>query len=139
MRLYTVQADMVTDLWSVVAPMLEKAMSRHPFMDTNGLLQLLLTGFAALIVMTDEGGITGAVVMSRDRYPPERFVANIVAVAGKGLLKHTDAVAAHLEAWARAHGCDTIGGVGRPGWTKFVQRLAGHQQPLVQAWKALEA
>jgi hypothetical protein len=77
--------------------------------------------------------------MERTQYP-SHIVANVVAFAGEyGIFRvHGAEIQERMEAWARERGCDRIGFVGRPGWTRFfVNRAGGHSIPLVHAWKPL--
>jgi hypothetical protein len=130
---------MVTDFWSAVEPMLAQALEHHPHLDADGVLRLLLAQFGQLFVMTENDGIIAACVMERVQYP-SHVVANVIALAGRhGVYrKNMDVITAHLEAWARARGCDRIAFVGRPGWTKFATRKGGQTLPLMHAWKSLE-
>lgn len=139
MKMYDIPREMVTDLWSAVEPMLSKAMTHHPHLDAPGLLKLLVSNFAQLIIATEDGRIVAAAVMERTAYP-DHVVGNVVALAGEtGVYrKYIDDIVTHLEAWSRKHGCDTIAFVGRPGWTRFALRRGGKQIALVHAWKALE-
>lgn len=138
-KIYAVPREMVTDLWSAVEPMLTKALEHHPHLDPPGLLQILVANFAQLFVMTKEGKIVAACVIERQQYP-SHVVANVVALAAdRGVFRqHQDEIVARWEAWARERGCDRIGFVGRPGWTRFfVNRIGGNSVPLVHAWKQL--
>lgn len=143
LRIYDVPRETVTDFWSAIEPMLAKALKRHPYLTMGGLLWMLTSNMAALILMTDGGKIVGACVMTRDAYPDEGgapyYVGNVLAFAGEyGVFhKYIDEIQAHCETWARARGCATIGFVGRPGWTRFVLRKGGHLLPLVHAWRQL--
>lgn len=138
-RIYDVPREMVTDFWSAIESMLARALLHHPHMDTDGLLRVLVANFAQLFVITSNGEIQGACVVERVQYP-SHVVANVIAFAGnRGIYrKHVDAIAGHVEAWARARKCDRIGFVGRPGWTRFAARVGGKTVPLVHAWKNLE-
>lgn len=137
--MYDIPREMVTDVWSAVEPMLSKAMKHHPHLDSPGLLKLLVANFAQLMIATEDGRILGAIVMERTAYP-DRVVGNVVAFGGEyGVYrKYVNDIAAHCEAWSRKHGCDTIGFVGRPGWTRFALRHGGKQVRLVHAWKSLD-
>lgn len=139
MKIYDVPREMVTDLWSAVEAMLAKALKHHPHLSAAGLLKLLVSDFARMFVMTEDGKIIAALVMERTAYP-DRVVGNVVAFGGEyGVYrKHVDTIMEHMEAWSRARGCDTIAFVGRPGWTRFVLRKGGEMLPLVHAWKRLE-
>jgi hypothetical protein len=138
-KIYDVPREMVTDFWSAVEPMLTKALEHHPHLDPPGLLRLLVSNFAQLFVMTKDGNIVSACVMERVQYP-SHVVANVLAFAADyGIFRdHGGEIHERMEAWARERGCDRIGFVGRPGWTRFfVDRIGGESIPLVHAWKSL--
>lgn len=137
-RIYDVPREMVTDFWSAVEPMLARALEHNPHLDTAGLLQILVSDFARLFVMTEDGKIVAACVMERVAYP-SHVVANVLALGGQyGVYrKHVDEIHAHMRAWAKARKCDRIGFVGRPGWTKWVRRIRGNMLHLVHAWESV--
>lgn len=139
MKLYTVNAALIPDLWPGVEPLLKRALKFHPFMTTDGLLRLLLSGMAALIVAVEDERILCAAVMERTDYP-ETSVGNVIVLAGeRGTYRHhMDEITDYLESWCRAHGCGTISMLGRPGWSKFVGRRGWSIHPYVSAWKALQ-
>ncbi len=137
MRVYEVPTENVTDFWSAVAPMLERAIQHNPHMDMPGLLQTLLANFAQLIVVTNDGDIQAVAVMERHRYP-NHVVGNIMLLAGKrGTYKEIDRLFPHFEKWAKARGCDRIGLLGRPGLSRLVKRHGGKSIPLIHAWRDL--
>lgn len=137
LKIHDVPANMVTDFWSLVSPMLERAVVLNPHMDLPGLLQMLLADFGQLIVMTRDGELQAAAVMERHRYP-NHVVGNIMLLAGKrGTYKEIDRLFPHLEKWAKARGCDRIALLGRPGLSRLVKRHGGQSIPLIHAWRDL--
>ncbi len=137
MKIHDVPLEMVTDFWSLVSPLLEKAARLNPHMDMPGLLQMLMADFGQLIVMTIDGELQAAAVMERHRYP-NHVVGNIMLLAGKrGTYKEIDRLFPHLEKWAKAHGCDRIALLGRPGLSRLVKRHGGKSIPLIHAWRDL--
>jgi hypothetical protein len=138
MKIYPVPNSLVSDLWSAVAPLLDMALERHPFLDSEGLRQSLLADFSSLSIMTEDGEVITALVMERVRYPVNRMVANVLAIGGRGVFKHGDEISAYLEEWARAHQCDTISFIGRPGWTRAALGKGGQVMPLALGWKHVD-
>lgn len=137
LKIHEVPVEMVTDFWSLVAPLLEKAVRRNPHMDMPGLLQMLLAQFGQLIVVTKDGDLLAAAVMERHVYP-NHVVGNIMLLAGKrGTYKTIDLVFPHLSKWAKQHGCDRIALLGRPGLSRLVKRHGGQSIPLIHAWRDL--
>jgi hypothetical protein len=134
LRIYDIPASQVTDWWSLVTPVLERAVKQNPHMDMPGLLQTLLAQFAQLIVVTREGDLVAVVVMERHVYP-NHVVGNILFLAGaKGAYKRISDVVPHLEKWAKEHGCDRIALLGRPGLSRLVKRHGGESIQLIHAW-----
>lgn len=138
MNIHAVPSRMVTDYWSAVEPMLRKAMRWHPFLDSAGLLYVLLTGFASLVVITEQERIIGAAVLERVTYPT-CIVANILAIGGSGLYQHGSELAEYFERWARSHGCNYLSATGRPGWERVTARFGSQRNRIVQVWKSLDA
>lgn len=136
-RIHDVPPAMVTDFWSLVAPLLEKAVRLNPHMDMPGLLQQLLAAMGQLIVVTRDGDLLAAAVMERHQYP-NHVVGNIMLLAGRrGTYREIDRVLPHLEKWAKEQGCDRIALLGRPGLSRLVKRHGGRSVPLIHAWRDL--
>lgn len=138
MKLYTVPAPLVRELWPEAGPMLARALEFHPFINADDLLQVLLAGRADLILATEDGRIMCAAVMEKHVYP-RVSVGNVLALAGEfgTYRKHMDEITAYLEQWCREHGCEKIGMLGRPGWRRYVARRGWRVLPCVAAHKAL--
>lgn len=137
LKIHDVPIDMVTDFWSLVSPLLERAIVLNPHMDMPGLLQMLLADFGQLIVVTLDGELQAAAVMERHRYP-NHVVGNIMVLAGKrGTYKEIDRLFPHLAKWAKTRGCDRIALLGRPGLSRLVKRHGGKSIPLIHAWRDL--
>lgn len=136
MRVHEIPVGNVSDFWPLVSPMLERAVRHNPHMDMADCLQVLMAGFAQLIVGIEDGEICVAAVMERTRYP-KHVVANILFLAGRrGTMgARLDVVTEHLFRWARAHGCDRIALIGLPGLTKVVKRHGGQSLRLIHAWR----
>jgi len=134
----TVPGKLVPDFWPLCEPFFARALRRHPFLDAEGLLELLLVGHAHLIVAIEDDRLVGAVAMEAVTYPKTK-VGNVIAAASdQGMLKrHGEAVQAHLVSWCLEQGCNKIGMLGRAGWSEFLRRRGWHRQPLVAAWKEL--
>lgn len=137
LRIYDIPHTQVTDWWSLVSPVLERAVKQNPHMDMPGLLQMLLAQFAQLVVVLHGESLAAVVVMERHVYP-NHVVGNILFLAGaKGAYKHISDVVPHLEKWANEHGCDRIAMLGRPGLSRLVKRHGGRSIQLVHAWRDL--
>lgn len=138
MRIHEVPIDMVGDFWPLVSPMLARAVKHNPHMDSADVLQLLMSGFAQLIVAIEDGQITVAAVMERANYP-KHVVGNILLLAGiRGTMgARLNAVTEHLFRWAKSHGCDRIALIGLPGLTRVVKRHGGESISLIHAWRDL--
>lgn len=136
MTIERVPSANVIALWPKVGELLGRSLIWHPFLKTVDLLDILLSGFASLIVISEDDGIFGAVVMERVQYP-SCAVANIVALAGDGIIKSGTEVEKFMEDWARSHGCRYLSGIGRPGWERMAPLYGGDRQRIVQVWKAI--
>jgi hypothetical protein len=138
LRIHDIPIDNVTDFWPLAEPLLKRAIAHNPHHDAPGVLQLLMAGFAQLIVGIEDGEITVAAVMERQIFP-KHVVGNIFLMAGRrGTMgARLDALSEHLARWARAHGCDRIGFTGLPGLTKVVKRHGGSSIKLIHAWRDL--
>lgn len=138
MKIYDVPTHVVPDVWEAAKSYLSSALDYHPFLDSSSLLVLLLSGRGQLMIGVD-GKIVGAAVMERVEYPSGAIVGNIIAMgADPGSSKnYLDQAFEHCEKWCKAHGCDTIGLLGRRGWAKLVTRKGWMVQPGISAWRHL--
>ena len=137
LKIHEVPVAMVTDFWSLVSPLLEKAVRLNPHMDMPGLLHTLLAAMGQLIVVTRDGDLLAAAVMERHVYP-NHVVGNIMLLAGKrGTYREIERVFPHLAKWAKEQGCDRIALLGRPGLSRLVKRHGGSSIPLIHAWRDL--
>lgn len=137
LRIYDIPAAQVTDWWSLVTPVLKRAVKQNPHMDMPGLLQMLMANFGQLIVITLNGELQAAAVMERHVYP-NHVVGNIMLLAGKkGTYREIDEVFSHLSKWAKTKGCNRIGLLGRPGLSRLVKRHGGESIQLIHAWRDL--
>jgi hypothetical protein len=135
--IHDVPAALVPDLWSAVEGYLAQALKPHPFLTTEGLLQILLAGRAQLVLVVDKQ-IVGAVVMEVVDYPGAS-VGNVLALGGeRGFNKrYLASVVDHLERWCREKRCDSMMLLGRPGWSRYAVARGGETLPLLMAWKKL--
>lgn len=137
MNTYDVPALAVNELWPHAEPLLRDALKWHPYLTEVGLLQLLMSGRAQLVLFTADDRVQVALVMEIAQYPEHR-VGNAIFLGGhKGVMRFVDQIVAHIEQWSRQRGCDMIGLEGRKGWKKVADRLGGGSRPLLAAWKAL--
>lgn len=137
-RIHDVPIDMVSDFWPLVSEMLARAAKHHPHMDPADTLQILMSGFAQLIVCLERGEVTACAVMERVAYP-KHVVGNILLLAGRAgtMGAKLDQITQHLFRWAKGRGCDRIALIGLPGLTKVVKRHGGQSIKLIHAWRDL--
>jgi len=138
MFIHEVPIEMAADFWPLVSPLLERAVEHNPHLDMADTLQILMSGFAQLIVCIEGGEITVAAVMERVRYP-KHVVGNIMLLAGRhGTYgRKLDTITERLVRWAKARGCDRIALTGLPGLTRVVKRHGGQSIQLIHAWRDL--
>lgn len=140
----------VETFWPLVKPLLERALTHHPHLSTEGLLAVLMYGAGHLSVVLEGSEIVGAFVMEPSQYPtayvpdegqeyPTKKVGNVLACATNvGSWKtHGDSIIAHMEQWCRERKLDSIHMLGRAGWSRFVTRHGWRTQPSLVAWKEL--
>lgn len=138
MRIHDVPADMISDFWPLVSPLLERAVAHNPHMKLLDVLQLLMGQFGQLIVCIEGSEITAAAVIERVRYPMH-VVGNVLLLAGvKGTMgARIDSLIDHMERWAKSRGCDRIAFIGLPGLTRLAKRRGAQHKRLVHAWRDL--
>lgn len=125
-------------LWSTIEPHFAAALEHHPFMNSEGLLERVRAGLAAVMVVLEGERIVGAVAMDIVQYPGKR-VGNVLALGGApgSMERYAEEVERFLTEWCIARSLDSLGTLGRPGWGKVLMRHGWQSQPLVAAWKDL--
>jgi len=123
-------------LWSSLGPHLERALRRHPFLDLEGLQWLAFNGRAYIIAVLDGDRIAGVIALDIQQYPKKR-IGNVLALGGEigSLERFSDEVESFLLQWCRENSLDSLGMLGRPGWSKYLARRGWHVQPIICAWK----
>lgn len=124
-------------LWDkILAPMLERAMAYHPFMDTTDLLCVIRDNKADLAVVIDGERVCGAIVLEVVQFPRVR-VCNVIAVAGEygSLKKYAKETDTFITSWSRERGCHKIGTLARRGWARYFAATGWQTRPYLTAWK----
>lgn len=136
MKILEVPRELLGDFWPLVVDFLAKALIHHPFLDAEGIHSLISDGRATLFALAEHETLIGAFVLEALEYPAVR-VGNVVAAGWEGgeFETHARAVERHFVAWAHALGCRKISMLGRPGWTRFLQREGWHTVPLIASFK----
>ena len=88
MALYQIAPAQLPQVWSVVAPMLQRAIDLDPALNTIEQVEFAVrTGRTYLLIWDEPGeGITGAVTVDIIDYPRER-VAHVNLMGGKGIVR----------------------------------------------------
>jgi len=122
-------------LWSAIEPLLAHALDLHPFLDSEGLLWLAMNGRAYVIAVLDGERIAGVVVMDIQQYPKCR-IGNVLALGGKigSMEQFSDEVESFLVEWCRSNSLDSLGMLGRPGWSKVLGARGWRVQMASVAW-----
>lgn len=136
MTVLEIPRELLEDFWPLISGFLDRALVHHPFLELAGLEQLVKDARATLFVLREGERLIGAFVLEALDYPHVR-VGNVVAAGWEGgeFERHAVAVEQHFAAWARALGCRKITMLGRPGWTRFLQREGWHTMPLIASFK----
>jgi hypothetical protein len=106
MALFQVPANLLPQIWPVVAPMLQRAIDLDPELNTIEQVEYAVrTGRTFLLVWDEpEEGITGAVTVDIIDYPRER-VAHVNLMGGKGIVRAH--VFEEAKNWMRLMGATT--------------------------------
>lgn len=106
MPLYQVHPSRLTETWSIVAPMLQRAIDLDPELITIEQVEYFVrTGKTYLLIWEDpDEGITGAVTVDIMDFPRER-VAHVNLMGGKGVVRSH--VFEEAQNWMRLMGVTT--------------------------------
>jgi|ERR1043166_1277648 hypothetical protein len=134
-----VPPELLRPLWSVIAPMLTEALAPHPFLDSDDILWLALNGRAYVIAVLDGERVAGVIIMELHQYPKRR-IGNILALAGEvgSMERFSDEVEGFLIRWCRENSLDSLGMLGRPGWSRVLGARGWRTQPMCVAWLPLQ-
>ena len=103
--LYQITPNQLPQVWSVVAPMLQRAIDLDPELITIEQVEYSVrTGRVYLLVWKQDEKITGAVTVEFIDYPRER-VAHVNLMGGQGIVRGHVFDAA--KDWMRAYGATT--------------------------------
>jgi hypothetical protein len=105
----------VADRWPFVAHFLQKALDKQTAWNQQGIQTEILKGSMHLWEVPGEA----ALVTQIQNFPLERICV-IVLCGGSGLAEHKDFVMSKLTHYAKAHGCQALTIVGRPGWARVL-------------------
>lgn len=138
MKLHTVGAALLEDLWPAATPLIERGCEWHPLLNAQDIVAILRAGRADLIICVEEGHIIAAAVMDVVQLSTAR-IGNVLCFAGEfGVYRnYLCAIMDYLEQWSRDHGCNKMCIVGRPGWRKFLNRRGWNLQPCITASRTL--
>ena len=121
-------------VWSDLWPLLEPAVKRSP--DKPDLLARLIACDAQLWAVYD-GATPVAAIVTQIQAGTEKSCL-IWLVGGSRLRDWAVDFIAKVEDWARSLGCVALRGVGRPGWTRIVQKFGGVSVDAVDGLPAWE-
>jgi len=103
--LYQITPNQLPQVWSIVAPMLQRAIDLDPDLITIEQVEYSVrTGRVYLLVWKEDENITGAVTVEFIDYPRER-VAHVNLMGGQGIVRTHVFDAA--KDWMRAYGATT--------------------------------
>ena len=103
--LYQITPNQLPQVWSIAAPMLQRAIDLDPDLITIEQVEYSIrTGRVFLLVWKEEDVITGAVTVEFIDYPRER-VAHVNLMGGQGIVRTHVFDAA--KDWMRAYGATT--------------------------------
>lgn len=124
MKVSLVPVEHINDVWDVVRPMLEPAVSvTNGRFSTYSVYNDLQRGDSHLwIAFDDEGNIHGAVTTDIIDYPEKRCLS-MTFVGGSKFSEWSHPLNEILENWARDNQCEAIEGQGRPAWNRLVRRF----------------
>jgi hypothetical protein len=120
---YRVSPAALDLMWSVVAPLLAKAVKReHGRFTLEDVYRWVRNNHQQLWVATSNGQCYAAGLIKMERYPTGKRTATLHLAGGSRM---TEWVAPAMEAWLRA--CRLLGAtemrvVGRRGWTRVLRR-----------------
>lgn len=134
--IHVVPMHLVPALWGAAEPHFDRALKWHPFLDAEGLRQRILGGLADLVLVVEGERVAGALALEEFQYPKQK-VGNVLALGGDigSMAKHGEEVAAFLDAWRVRRSLDSLGTLGRPGWSRVLKRFGWRTQPMCVAWK----
>lgn len=134
--IHAVPRNLVPALWGAVEPHFVRALEVHPFLDAQGLRQRILDGFAELVVVVEGDHVVGAIALEEQQYPTAR-IGNVLALGGEigSMARHGAEVAAFLDEWRARNSLDSLGMLGRPGWSRVLKRFGWSARPMCIAWK----
>lgn len=103
-----VNRDYIPQIWDKIEPFVVAALAHSAGeYDAAQLKVLLVTGAQNLLIIDDEGKITGAIAVSLETFPNAR-IAFLTAVGGRAIASQE--VLKQLQYWCRAQGCTRIRG-----------------------------
>ena len=106
MSVIHIQQYQLDEYWPQVLPYLERAMEHaRGEMDCSQMRYMLSKGHGEMFVAKTEDKIDGAAVVEFRNYPNFR-VANVIAVGGRGMVKHAE----EFKAWLKMGGASYVEG-----------------------------
>jgi len=114
-----IPADGVDQVWSIAAPLLEKATKRTRKIDLTSLLKSARDGLMQIWLAYDaeEEDVLAAAATEMVTYSSGLKSARVILLGGRQLNRWSRLIDI-IENWALSEGCSTVEIVGRRGWEK---------------------
>lgn len=134
MKVIGITPVQVPQVWSYVAPLLERAIERSDGTITlDGLRSMCETRDGQLwVILGESEGCEAAAVTAIHNSDAVRYLL-IVALGGSGMREWISALDETLVSFAKAHGCSQVRLIGRPGWARVLERVGARQIATVVA------
>lgn len=120
--------DCLGDAWLVVRGMIDEAADQAWGYRADDVLARLSFGECTLWIIEKDMTVKAAIVTEFVSYPRSKALS--IWMLGGVEFRHWKECIASLESYAKAHGCDFITGMGRPGLMKLIGDL-GFKKMLV--------
>lgn len=113
-----IPSDKVEELWDVVSPLIESAMSRDAY-PTNDILSKLLSSDMQLWMCGTDKGSDLSICITEIAESPIGNICRVRYIAGSQVREWLGELSDTIEPWAKANGCVMIETYGRKGWERY--------------------